>query len=44
MVDPGFVHRGLGATDWQEGEPGLVLKLHLHLKVTLNLHGIQSSS
>lgn len=44
MEDPGFLPRGLGAASWQGGELGLVLKLLLHLKVTLNFHGIQSYS
>lgn len=44
VEDPGFLHSGLGAASWQGGELGLVLKLRLHSKVTLNFHGLQSYS
>lgn len=45
MGDPGFLlKRDLGAARCQRGRPGLVLRLHLHLKVTLNFHRVQSYS
>lgn len=41
MGDPGFLFRGSKVS---EKEPSLVLRLHLHLKVTLKFHRVQSYS